>query len=93
MNQPLLLLCIPRIELKTQKEFIVNTIKKLNIGNIENIKELPLRSDKKYKRVFLSLRLINTENSIFLKDKIENNESIKLIYDMPWYWKIQEART
>ena len=92
MNPPTLSLCIPRIESIITKDYIIKTFHKLNLGNIEKIKELPLRNDNKYKRIIMSLTPNNSENSLFMKTRIENNENIKIVHDMPWYWKVQAAR-
>jgi hypothetical protein len=92
MSQQLLSLCIPRLEVNINKDFIIKTFHNLNIGQIEKIKELPLRNDKNHKRIIMTLRLNNTENSLFMKDRIEKNETVKIVYDMPWYWKIQGTR-
>jgi hypothetical protein len=93
MTQQILSLCIPRLESKITKEFIINTFNNLNVGKIEKIKELPLRNDKTHKRIIMTLILNSSENSIFIKDRIEKNETIKVVYDMPWYWKIQGTRS
>jgi len=71
------------------KDYIYEIFNKLNIGHIISLKELPLRNDNKHKRVIISLYLNGiTEYSKIFKERINNNESIKLVYDMPWYWKI-----
>jgi hypothetical protein len=93
MTQPILSLCIPRLEVKITKDFITRTFHNLNLGQIEKIKELPLRNDKTHKRIIMSLRINDSENSIFMRDRIEKNETVKIVYDMPWYWKIQGARS
>jgi hypothetical protein len=81
--------CIPRMDNNISKDFIYETFKKLNIGYIISLKEIPLRNDNKHKRVIISLHLnCITEYSNIFNERINNNESIKIVYDMPWYWKI-----
>lgn len=71
------------------QEYIYETFAKINVGNIISLKEIPLKNDVKHKRVIISLYLNGiTEYSNIFKERITNNESIKLVYDMPWYWKI-----
>ena len=86
-------LCIPRIETTVTKNSILNTFNNLNLGEIEKITELPLRNDNKHKRVIITLITNDTEDSLFMKHQIEKNESVKIVYDMPWYWKVQSTRT
>lgn len=87
-------ICIPRIETRIQKDFIVNTINKLRIGIVEKIIEIPLRNDINYKRIIMQIRWNNTENSMSIKKRLQNNETVKLVYDnTPWYWKIVATKT
>ena len=82
-------ICIPRMDNNITKDFIYETFKKLNIGYIISLKEIPLRNDNKHKRVIISICLNgNSEYSNLFNERITNNESIKIVYDMPWYWKI-----
>jgi hypothetical protein len=81
-------LCIPRIENCITKEYIKNTFSKLNIGKINNIIEIPLRNDTAYKRIIIKLQWNdNTENSIFIRKHLEETGCIKIVHNMPWYWK------
>lgn len=93
MNPSILSLCIPRIETTVTKNTILKTFNNLNLGEIEKIKELPLRNDNKHKRVLITLITNDTEDSLFMKDRIEKHETVKIVYDMPWYWKVQSTRT
>lgn len=93
MNRPILSLCIPRIETTVTTNSIMKTFSNLNLGEIEKIKELPLRNDNKHKRVLITLITNDTADSLFMKDLIEKNETVKIVYDMPWYWKVQSTRT
>jgi hypothetical protein len=92
INQQTISLCIPRIECTITKEFIIKTFNNLNIGNIEKLKEIPLRNDIKHKRILLTLKINNSEDSLLIKERIEKDETIKIVYDMPWYWKVQGTK-
>jgi|UniRef100_A0A6C0LS79 hypothetical protein len=82
-------ICIPRIAIEQTKEYIIEKFKQLDIGQIVSIKEIPLRNDNKHKRIII-LILLNEDNpqSMDLHSRLKKNETIKLVYEMPWYWKI-----
>jgi hypothetical protein len=81
-------ICIPRIESSISKEFIYKTFCNLKIGIIERITEIPLRNDPTHKRVIIKLLWNKTVSSINIQKTLSNMGSIKLVYNMPWYWKI-----
>jgi len=81
-------LCIPRMETATSKEFILQTVNKLQIGKIEKITEIPLRNDPKHKRVIIKIKWTPSENTTNILSRLENNQTIKLIYEWPWFWKM-----
>jgi len=81
-------ICIPRIESSISKDFIYKTLLNLKIGSIERITEIPLRNDPTHKRVIIKLLWNKTESSINIQKTLMNAGSIKIVYDMPWYWKI-----
>jgi len=81
-------ICIPRVDATMTKDFIYKTITNLRVGNIEKVTEIPLRSDSSYKRIIIKLNWNNNPKSINMQKLLANTGSIKLVYDMPWYWKI-----
>ena len=85
-------LCIPRIEIDTTKEYIFNIFQKLRLGFIKNIKEIPLKNDKKHKRIIITIELNENPLSINIMSKLNNNETIKIVYDMPDYWKVATTK-
>ena len=85
-------ICIPKIELSTTKEYILNIFNNLNIGKINRIIEIPLRTDPKNKRIIIQLKWGNSEKSIKIQE-ILNTGSVKLVHDMPWYWKIVKTES
>jgi len=86
------LLCIPRIENITTREYIAKIFTKLNIGKIEQISEIPLRNDAKHKRVIIKVNWTESENTNFIQSRLERNESVKVVHDFPWYWKVASFR-
>ena len=83
-------LCIPRMPIHISRETIFNTFCKLNIGFIERISEIPLKSNaQQYKRVIIRLKWNpSTEQSAFIYQRILKKEPVFIVYDMPWYWKV-----
>ena len=86
------LLCIPRIENITTREYIAKIFTKLNIGKIEQISEIPLRNDAKHKRVIIKVNWTENENTNFIQSRLEKNKSVKVVHDFPWYWKVASFR-
>ena len=84
-------LCIPRISIDVPKEYIFNTLKGLNIGYITKLTEIPLKNDPSQKRIMIKICYNTEENSKEIHKQLTDNGSIKLVYDMPWYWKIVVA--
>lgn len=86
-------ICIPRVDANIQSGYIYNTISKLDIGNIERINEIPLRSDPAYKRIIITMRWnVDSEVAKYMQNKFNEIGSVKVVHDMPWYWKICPAR-
>jgi carbon monoxide dehydrogenase subunit G len=82
-------LCIPRMDTNTTKEEVFRILKEMKIGFIQKVTEVPHKNDPKQKRLLMRVSgtTCNTNFSNF-KNQIEEHGSIKLVYDMPWYWKI-----
>lgn len=84
-----LTICIPRIDSGTSNDYILKTFTKLNIGSIQKITDIPLRSDQDYKRVFIKVKWNgNTTNGKYIYNRLKSGENAKIVYEMPWYWKI-----
>jgi predicted metal-dependent TIM-barrel fold hydrolase len=82
-------LCIPRLEKTVNRSYILKTFTKLNIGYIESINEIPLRNDANYKRIIIKVIWnTSTPNSNIMLEHLQNNETVKVVHDMPWYWKV-----
>jgi len=81
-------ICIPRMDASFSKDFIFKTISNLQIGSIEKITEIPLRNDPTHKRIIIKIHWNKNQKSSNIQKTLLNTGSIKLVYDMPWYWKI-----
>jgi len=86
-------LCIPRVDASVPIDYIKKTINGLNIGHIRDIREIPLRNDPTHKRILMRFhwKEQNTR-SLKLQRKMEELGSLKVVHDMPWYWKLVVAQ-
>ena len=81
-------LCIPRVSAKTSKEYINSRLSNLNIGSIERMSEFPLKNDPTHKRVIFKIKWQNNETSKRVQNYLTNNNTINIVYDIPWFWKV-----
>ena len=86
-------ICIPRVDQSITKHFIFKTFCNLKIGFIENIYETPFyeKNDAEvvsssYKRVIIRIKWNNEPNAVFMLGRFNDGKSVKVVYDMPWYW-------
>jgi hypothetical protein len=64
-------------------------MQKFKLGIIEKITEIPLKNDPTHKRIIINLQWSKRNpKSITIQKKLSTDGSIKLVYEMPWYWKI-----
>mgnify|MGYP001133417533 CR=1 FL=1 len=84
-------LCIPRIPTDTAKEYVYDTINGLSIGRIQRLTEIPLKNDPSQKRVLLKIKYEERSDTKCIQKQLLQRGSIKLVHDMPWYWKIYLA--
>ena len=82
-------LCIPRVFKDISVPSIANVFQnKLKFGVIKKINIIPNINDKNFKKVFIHFDFwYDSENINNIKQKILNGTTIKVIYDMPWFWK------
>jgi gentisate 1,2-dioxygenase len=83
-------LCIPKMSNKITRQYIYQTILKMNIGDIYKMIENPLRADPNYKRVVIYIKWDNTkELAKEIQEVLQDpTEHMNIVYDMPWYWQI-----
>ena len=84
MNQ----ICIPRMKNEIKREEIYSVFKKLYIGIIERMTEIPLKNDEEHKRVIIRIKWNDTEQSKNIQTRLINGEPINIVYELPWFWKI-----
>jgi hypothetical protein len=81
-------ICIPRMERTIRREFIFNILRKLNIGYIERINEIPLKNEVTHKRVIIRIKWNSTETSKMIQQRFESNQHVNIVYELPWFWKL-----
>jgi signal recognition particle subunit SEC65 len=81
-------LCIPRMENKIHKKEIFTIFKKLNIGYIEKIIEIPLKNENDYKRIIVRIKWNKDEQTEKIQSRLQNGEAIYIVYELPWFWKV-----
>jgi len=82
-------LCIPRVSIDILKETIFNVFCRLNIGYIERITEIPLKSNPDFKRVIIKVKWNpSSDQAKTMYDLILKQEPVFIVYNFPWYWKV-----
>lgn len=82
-------ICIPRVDSSVSKEYICQKISDMKAGYIQRITEIPLRNDPTQKRIIIKFAWDDTTgNSSRIQRQLSELGSVKLVYNMPWYWKI-----
>ena len=86
-------LCIPRVDASVTIDYIKKKINGLNIGHIREIREIPLRNDPTHKRILMRFYWKEqNKRSLQLQRQMEELGSLKVVHDMPWYWKLVVAQ-
>ena len=86
-------LCIHKEDASVPIDYIKKKINGLNIGHIRDIREIPLRNDPTHKRILMRFhwKEQNTR-SLKLQRQMDELGSLKVVHDMPWYWKLVVAQ-
>ena len=92
-SEKIMSLCIPRMEIETPKEYILNTLSKINMGKIIRIIEIPTSRDLTSKRVIVKIKINNVTSPENIFERLCSGENIKIVHNFPWYWKMMEATT
>lgn len=82
-------MCIPRVENVTNKDFVYQTLCKINAGKIKKIVEKPLKNEKNYKRLLIKMSINqHNQNGAYILDRFSKGENIKVVYDNQEYWRV-----
>ena len=87
------IICIPRIESSINREYIYNTFHKLKIGYIEKLNEIPLRNEPTHKRIIIRIKLNNSETAYDIKNFLDELGSVKIVHNMPWFWRVVRGQS
>ena len=84
-------ICIPRVENNIHREYIYKKIKKINAGKIQSFVEKPLKSEKRFKKIFIKMKIdpLNAMGAYIL-DHFSKGHCIKLVYHHEHYWRLLE---
>lgn len=78
-------LYIPKVDNSVSMEYIKKMFSYL--GTVKKINEIQYT---KYKKIFVHILFNTSEQSVDLQSILENRQSMKLVYSMPWYWTCHE---
>ena len=81
-------LCIPRINATITKDYIYDKLCNLQAGKIDKITEIPLKNDPTHKRILFKIQWKNNEMAKTMQEHLQKNNTINVVYDIPWYWKV-----
>ena len=82
-------MCIPRVDNVTRKDFVYQTLCKIQAGKIKKIVEKPLKNDKNYKRLLIKMAINeNNQNGAYILDRFSRGENIKVVYENQEYWRL-----
>lgn len=79
-------ICIPRMDVNVSKKYIFNVFRNMKVGYIENIVEVPVKSDSQFKRVFIKIKWNKSAMSNYINERFNSNQNIKVVHALPWYW-------
>ena len=93
MSYPIL--CIPRVVDHITENQVKNIFTELNLGIIDHIDMITKNNEKgeKHKRVYVHFKKwFSGNNASLAKERLLNNQEIKVIYEDPWFWKVSAYR-
>ena len=92
-NQPSM--CIPRVFENINELQVREVFEQLDLGQLDHIDIIERRSEKgeKYKRIFIHFRKWYwNDDAINARRRLVEGKDIKVVYNMPWFWKISANR-
>ena len=88
------ILCIPRMSKKISKDTILQVFERFQLGTIVKYRESTSKNSMEYKRVMLQIQWSTTNPKIeYYKALLDENKSLKLVYDFPWFWIMVICKT
>ena len=92
-NQPSM--CIPRVFENINELQVREVFEQLDLGQLDHIDIIERRSEKgeKYKRIFIHFsKWYWNDDAINARRRLIEGKDIKVVYNMPWFWKISANR-
>ena len=92
-NQPSM--CIPRVFENINELQVREVFEQLDLGELDHIDIIERSSEKgeKYKRIFIHFsRWYWNDDAINARRRLVEGKDIKVVYNMPWFWKISANR-
>jgi hypothetical protein len=85
------ILCIPRVSNQITEKQIRTTFEDLNIGKLHRVE---IRKGVGQNNLVLIhyKSWLNHGNALIVKERLNDNRDVKVIYDDPWYWKVSRFR-
>ena len=82
-------ICIPRIESDINKHIINTTFK--NFGTVDRIDIV--NSGRRSRKAFIHFKRWNKNNlnRTDLLSRLENGDTVNLMYNFPWYWQCRKS--
>ena len=80
-----LTICIPKVDNDIRKDFIFDVFNQYHFGKLKYVK---IKKKNNISTAFVHYTYFNKdEKSQYVKKLLEDEKDIKIMYDMPWYWK------
>ena len=84
-------ICVPRVFPNITWKRVKAVFEELGLGEVDRVDMVNKTNDKgeKFKRVFVHFKRWHknsTANAV--KDKLLGGDSVKVVYDDPWFWKV-----
>ena len=92
-NQPSM--CIPRVFENISERQVREVFEQLDLGQLDHIDIIERKSEKgeKYKRIFIHFsKWYWNDEAITARRRLIEGKDIKVVYNMPWFWKISANR-
>lgn len=84
-------LCIPRVFPNITWKRVKDVFEDLGLGEVERVDMVNKtnRDGERFKRVFVHFKRWNrNDTALQVKEKVLSGDSIKVVYDDPWFWKV-----
>jgi len=90
-------LCIPRVSTSVNRKMVETVFNKTKIGKVAKVDIVTrtnLKTMETYNQVFIHFKRWNVDDVRVkaIRDKLMLGGSLKVVYDLPWFWKCSASR-